>query len=714
MDLHSLLSFRFSRRVPSVLQTEAAECGLACLVMVASYYGYDTDLPTMRSQFSFSLRGMTLTDLIQVANACRLTSRPLRVELEGLKYIRQPCILHWDLNHFVVLAQVNPKGVVIHDPAIGIRTLTWAEMSDHFTGVALELVPAADFQPKKSKQTIRLTDLIGRVIGLKRSLLQIFALALALEVLTIVAPLGTQWVVDGVVVTGDLNLLVLVVIGLGLLLATQVAITAARAWAVVYLSTSMQLQWVANLFSHLLRLPADYFERRHIGDITSRFGSTNTIRTTLTSSFIEALLDGLMAIGTVTMMLVYSRTLALVSLAAVVLFVGLRIAFYRPLLAASGEEIVQSAREQTNFFENIRGVQSIKLYNAEDERRSRWLSLVVNTTNRRLVRERITLLSQAAQTAIFGLEAIVVLYLSAHLIIENTFSVGMFFAYATYRTQFSERIGALVNKLFELRMLELHIERLSDIVLTECEQGLDTEVAREDWWSSQHQVGIELKNIRFRYSESEPWVLDGVNLVIAPGESVAIVGPSGCGKTTLAKLMLGLLKPHQGEILIGGVALRQLGLRTYRSGIAAVMQDDNLFSGSITQNIAFFASNIDMDWIIECAQRAGIHQEIQAMPMRYESLVGDIGTGLSGGQKQRVLLARSLYKKPHILFLDEATSHLDVARERLVNHGIQELDITRVIIAHRPETIAMADRVIHLEHGRVIADSPRIPGGAIV
>jgi len=223
---------------------------------------------------------------------------------------------------------------------------------------------------------------------------------------------------------------------------------------------------------------------------------------------------------------------------------------------------------------------------------------------------------------------------------------------------------------------------------------------------------LELRGLGFRYSDAEPVVLKGVNLVIEPGESVAIVGPSGCGKTTLLKLMLGIHDPQIGEVRVGGVPLAHLGLRAWREMIGTVMQDDQLFAGSIIDNISFFDAQPDIAWVEQCARVAAVYDEIEAMPMAYHTLIGDMGTSISGGQKQRLLLARALYKRPKILFLDEATSALDIDRERLVNQAVRQLDVTRVIVAHRPETIASASRVIVLGDGRVTQDLRTVAGGS--
>jgi ATP-binding cassette subfamily B protein RaxB len=455
---------------------------------------------------------------------------------------------------------------------------------------------------------------------------------------------------------------------------------------------------VSNLFRHLIRLPMSWFERRHLGDVVSRFESLNAIQRTLTASFLEALVDGVMVLLTLVMMLLYSVELALIGGAAAALYALLRFALYRPFRQASEEQIVRTAKQQSHFLETVRGMQSIKLFSREVPRTSTWQNLAVDQFNAGIRAQRLGILYQGLNGLLFGIENVVTIWLGALLVLDGSgFSVGMLLAFVSYKTQFVQRIANLVEKALELRMLGLHTERVGDVALAAPEPH-DTGCALERLPAD---GAIEVKGLSFRYADNEPPVLDGIDLRIETGESVAIVGPSGCGKTTLVKLLLGLLQPSAGSIELGGVGLSTLGLARYRSVVASVMQDDQLFAGSIAENICFFDPQPDHARIEQCARLASVHDDIQAMPMAYNTLVGDMGTVLSGGQRQRVLLARALYRDPKILVLDEATSHLDVAREREVNAAIRALKLTRIIVAHRPETIASADRTIVLGGGRV-------------
>ena len=706
MELLQDLQFGTRRRLPMFLQTEAAECGLASLGMVACFHGHRIDLAGLRRRFTVSLKGATLAYLIQAAGRLHMAPRPLRLELDEIPQLRAPCILHWDQNHFVVLESCDGRGAVIHDPAFGVRRMAMGEVSKHFTGIALELTPTARFKPVDERRKIRLRDLMGRVDGLRRSLAQVFVLAVALQAITMVSPFYMQWAIDGAVVSGDRDLLSVLGLGFVLLAVIQVAISVLRSWVVLYLGTTLNLQWLANVFSHLLNLPVSFFEKRHLGDVVSRFGSINTIQRTLTSSFVEALIDGGMAVLTFAMMLAYSAGLTIVAVAAVGVYGLLRVCFYDPLKRATEEHIVHTAKQQSHFLETVRGVQSIKLFGRQEERRSRWLNLVVDAMNQDLVTQRLSLGFRSVNALVFGLERVAIVWLGALLILDSAFSVGMLFAFVAYKEQFSARVAGLIDKMIELRMLSLQGERLADIVLAPPEEespsgpvdGLD--------------ASLEVLGLSFRYSDTEPFVLLNCSFTVTPGESLAIVGPSGGGKTTLVKLMLGLLQPTDGKVLAGGVDIQKLGIDRYRKLVGTVMQDDQLFAGSIADNISFFDPSPDHGAIEHFARLAAVHEDISAMPMGYNTLIGDMGAALSGGQRQRILLARALYKRPKVLFLDEATSALDVQKERAVNEAIRTLNVTRILIAHRPETIASAERVIVLQGGKVAQDLRRVPAAA--
>ncbi|MDD2544990.1 MAG: peptidase domain-containing ABC transporter [Burkholderiaceae bacterium] len=692
------LSFGFGRRLPLMLQTEASECGIACLGMIAGFHGHHTDLASLRRQFSVSIKGTQLNELLHMASALSLGTRPVKLDLEDLPDLRMPCILHWNFNHFVVLKSVQGQTVTIYDPAMGERRLSLSEVSDSFTGVAVEFWPDAGFKKVAPPPRIKLRTLMGEVQGLYRSFGQILLLAGALEVFALVSPFFMQWVIDNVILTGDRNLLTTLAVGFGMLMLMQQGVSTLRSWVIMHMATTLNVQWRANVFTHLLKLPVDYFEKRHLGDVVSRFGAVDSIQRTLTTSFLEAILDGLMAVMTLVMMFVYSPRLAWIAVAAMAVYGLGRWIWYRPLRMATEEQLVHAAKQQSHFLETVRGVKTIKLFQRHGERRSAWLTLLVEQVNADLRTQKLHVLYGLINGLMFGLERILIIWLGATLVMDGNFSVGVLMAFMAYKEQFNGRVSGLIDKFVEMRMLEVQGARLADLVLHETEPDTNT-VAHN---TATLEPVIEVKDLRFRYADGEPWVLDGVNLRIEAGESVAIVGPSGCGKTTLVNALLGIRQPNAGQILIGGIDIQRLGLGPLRGMVGTVLQDDVLFAGSIADNISFFDPQVDYTWVQTCARMAAIDTDIEHMPMGYNTFIGDMGSALSGGQKQRVLLARALYKRPQILLLDEATSHLDVAREAMVNHSIHDLKVTRVIVAHRPETIASADRVVVMAGGKVL------------
>lgn len=702
MSILESLPFGGQSQLPLVHQTETTECALACLCMVVGYHGHRVDLATLRQRYQVSLKGVTLTHVMAVAKQLNLATRPLKLELEELSKLQTPSILHWNLDHFVVLKSVGPKYITIHDPATGIRKITFEVASKSFTGVALELWPNQDFTIEEPVPLIRLRDLAKGIRGLRRSMATIFGLALCLEVISLINPLFVQLVIDNVVVSADRDLLTTLALGFLILMLMSQAISALRSWLMLYMGTTLNVQWRANIFDHLIQLPTSYFERRHLGDVVSRFGSIDQIQRTLTTSFLESLLDGLMALITLAMMLVYSPSLSLVVLGAMVVYAGIRCVWYPSLKLCVEEQISHSAKQQSHFLETIRGIKPIKLYQRQDQRRSLWISLLVNQVNADVKTQKLQLLYRTINGLLFGIEAIIIVWLGAKSILDGLFSVGVLMAFISYKTQFVSRASSLIDKYFEFRMLRIHVDRLSDIVTTQVEpvEGHLTASEIELLDST-----IEIRRLHYRFSEHEPFVLDGINLTIKAGESVALVGPSGCGKTTLMNLILGILQPTRGEVLIGGQIISKLGVSELRKIVGTVTQDDVLFAGSIADNISFFDTAPDLAWLERCAVMAAISDEISSLPMGYNTLVGDMGTALSGGQKQRILLARALYCRPKILLLDEATSHLDLAREKQVNSAIKALHITRVIIAHRPETIQTADRMVVVANGRVVTDA---------
>ena len=683
-----------------LFQTEAAECGLACLAMVSSYWGHEIDTASLRRRFSVSIKGATLAHLMRIGRALGLQVRPLKMESpESLSLVRLPCILHWDLNHFVVLKCINSKHAEIYDPATGIRKVSMSTMGKHFTGVALELNVGSTFTPKKELQKFTIRSLMGKVVRLKRNLGWLFLMAFAIQIFALATPFFMQWLIDDALVSGDRPLVTVLCIAFVVLAVLQVFLSTVRSWFTTTFATNLNFQWMGNAFAHLLRLPPTYFEKRHAGDIVSRFGSITTIQRALTTQVVEAVIDALVIIGSISLMAWYSAKLAGLACIVVVLYGCIRTAMYRTMRANTAGQIINTARQQTYFLESVRGIVSLKLNDREEERRVGWTNALAAQFNSDIKVARLSLSFSTSNNLLFQVERILIVWMAAQMVLDNVFTVGMLIGFLGYKDQFSGRASALIDKMFDLRMLRLQGQRVADILLTEPEDVSSIEIDTDEI-----EASVEFINVSFRYSDGDPWILEGVSFTIPAQQCVAFVGVSGCGKTTIVKLILGLLSPTAGVILIGNRKFGDLGVNNVRHMIGAVMQEDTLFTGSIADNISCFDPEPDLARVQRVAQLAAVSAEIAQMPMRYHTFVGDLGTGLSGGQKQRILLARALYRNPRMLVLDEATSNLDIANEKFVNDAIRGLDLTRIIVAHRTETVAMAERVLMIERGKIIRD----------
>lgn len=693
-ELATRLGLRLRHRMPVVLQSEVAECGLACISMVASWYRLPADLFSLRQTTSLSSRGTTLRTLMATASTCGLKSRPVKLDMENLPALKVPCILHWDMTHFVVLVSVGRKLAVIHDPAYGRRVMALEDVSRHFTGVALEMWPSGDVSPEMSGQSrlLKLSALTGRISGLGSVLTKLFCFSLLIESVNLLLPAGMQLVMDHVIPASDTGLLTLICLSLLFMVIFRTLVSMLRGWTSLVMTTLIDIQWKSRLFDRLMALPLAYFENRKLGDIQSRFTSLDTLRTTLTTNVVNSIMDGIMTLGLIVMITLYGGWLVWIVLGFALVRCLFRLVSYEPYRLVSEEQIVGAARGTSHFMETLYGISTVKSLGLAERRAEHWLNLNVAAGNANVRKTRFEMLFSGGNSLLSSLEQVSVLWLGAHQVIIGNMTLGMFVALTTYRGQFAERAANLLDMALQLRMLSLHKTRVADIALTKPETAVSA--PPQSLVRPGEPASLQIKDLSFQYDALSNPLFSGFHLHLVAGESVAITGPSGRGKTTLMKIMAGLLQPSGGDIFINGISIYTVGLNNYRRSIACVLQDDTLFAGTIADNLC--ASDPDIAHMQDCAQRCSIHEDILRMPMGYQTQVSELGGSLSGGQKQRILIARAIYTKPSILFLDEATSHLDEENEKRINTAVRSLNITRLIIAHRPSTIASADRVIRL------------------
>ncbi|WP_407412188.1 peptidase domain-containing ABC transporter [Acinetobacter sp.] len=696
------LNFSFFPKVPIIFQTEASECGLACVAMISSYYGHNQNIHSLRQKHAISIKGLTLKDLINICEKNNFNSRPLRLELHELANLRLPAIVHVNMDHFVVLTAVSKSTITVIDPASGTIKHNINDFSEIFTGIALELWPNSKFEEKSEVIGFKLKTLFKDLIFLSKPFSYLLVLAIVLELLSLTTPLYMQFILDNVIPFNDVNLLNLLTLAFVTLFIFNIIISTTQTLLGLFISTTLNVQWKSNILNHLVNLPNKYFVSRHLGDILSRFNAIDPIQSTLTSTLIITVLNGILAIFTLFLMFYFSPVLALISLISMLTYLVVRIVSYAPLRNYMEKGIVLSANQNTYLMETIRGIRSLKQHNKQNSRAKNWLSLFINQTNNSLSTQKLTLTISILNKFIFGIENFLIVWIGSSLVMENSFTIGFFMAYIAYKTQFAGRFSSLIDSYIQIKMLSLYGERLSDIVLTDPEKNNTLPISSEKKLSVKGDIKVE--NISFKYGEYENDIIENISFHILPGQSVAFTGPSGEGKTTLINILNGTLEPTKGVVYIDNIPLNKFGIDNLRSIVSCVDQNDHLFAGTILENISFFHEDPDIDYIEECAKLACIHEEINNMPMGYLTLVGDMGSSLSGGQKQRILIARALYQKPRILFMDEATSHLDTQNEKVINKNISNLNITRIFIAHRKETILSSDRIISIKNKKILFD----------
>lgn len=690
--------FRTFRKLPIILQDEHSECAHACVTMIAQYFGHKINLPALRKFQPPSGRGTNLLAIKQLLEQLDLKARPLRVSLEEIHLIKCPAILHWNMNHFVVLKAVKKNHFVIHDPAMGQRICTLEAFSKAFTGIAVEVERFDNFKVLHDQSRLQLRHIVQSLQGIQKFTALLLILSLVIEFFALLNPLFMQFVTDKVIGFHDLNNLFVIASGFILLICAQVFTEYIRGHLIVYVSSHVTEQFSSHVMRHLLKLSLDFFEKRHKGDIQSKFHTIDQIQKKITADFINMVLDGFMILLNIVVMLFYSRLLTSIVLVAQILIFGMRYGSFQILKKQTETSIVQHARSASVFLETLQAMLPIKIFLKEQNRFNTWRNAYINAMNADIKIARLSVFYNVLGTLLSHIEHVLVICTSAVLVLNNQFSLGMLMAFMSYRMLFVSKTASFIQQVFEYRLIGIQLNRLSDIVLHPPEK-LENQVAAQSRMGLPKliiQGALTLKQVCFQYHPQENFILENISCHIDAGEKVAIIGPSGRGKSTLLKVMMGLLLPSSGEILIDNISLEGQDRTRYRTSVAAVMQDDALLSGSILDNIAFFEEDIDLERVYAVAKLAYIHEVICAFPMGYETLVGDMGSTLSGGQKQRILLARALYKQPKILFLDEATSHLDSEHEKKINTALKALNITQIIVAHREETIKMADRVISL------------------
>jgi ATP-binding cassette, subfamily B, bacterial CvaB/MchF/RaxB len=676
-----------------VRQSEAAECGLVCLAIASGLLGARLDMAHLRRAHPVSPRGLTLKEITDIGAALDMSGRAVRCELEELGDLACPSILHWGLNHFVVLERVSRSKAYIVDPARGPMVMELKEISRRFTGVALELSATPAFQRLRTRSPLKLMSLVHWTPAIGAGLVQGLLLSLVLQAYVVASPFYMQLAIDEAALKGDKDLLAALAIGFGLFAIFNAVAEALRGIVLQRVSALLGWDMTRRLFHHMMRLPLPWFQRRKLADALTRFDSLSPVKNLIANGLVGAVIDGLLSIVTFGMMFAFAPTLALITVVGLLFYVVVRLISIPLNMKLGAAALTASIAEQGVRIETLRAMQTIKVMAVETEREGHWANRFAETVKAGQASAFANLGFLTTQRLFDAITMVIIIYFGARAAIDGLMTIGVLYAFMSYRSQFLARTQSLFEQFVGWRLLDLHTYRLADIALHPQEPNID----RIPAGLPEVRGALELRGVTFRYAAHERAVFQDLSLRIEPGDLVAIVGPSGAGKSTLLKVICGLYPASSGEVRLDGLPLSDWGPRAVRRALGVVMQDDELLSGSIAENVAFFDDRIDMGKVWQCLERAAIAEEVRRMPMRADTLVGDMGSSLSGGQKQRILIARALYRDPSILIFDEATSHLDLPNERQISATLTDLKITRIVVAHRPETVSRADKVYDIQ-----------------
>jgi ATP-binding cassette subfamily B protein RaxB len=678
------------RKVPVILQQETAECGLACLAMVAGYHGKHCSLNELRQLHGRAGRGTTLSDLLSTAGHLQLAARPLRVAIPELRHLRLPAVLHWRMNHFVVLVGRRHRRYLVHDPASGRRKIGGREFDESFSGVALELLPADGFRRQSRKNSLSFADFAGSFRHLWRYLGLMFCLLLSTQVLALAPPIATQLLIDDLVLGQDREWMYRALAGLALVMLTGVMLDGLRRWISLFTGTNLAIDSSVSVMNHLFRLPAAFINRRHPGDLMSKLESLTPIREALTDHVINSVVHGGVMFTTVAIMFFYSGWLTAVSLAGFTLS-ALMMAIILPARRRLRERaIVHTASQNSSLLESLRACEVVKALGLEHLRLAHWQNHFFDASNASIREGKLSIAQNTATGVVGVFEQILFLGIGIAGVLDKHLTLGVLFAFMSLRGRFGSAAVGLAEAVQKFFLLKVHTSRLSDIVLAEPVPANPVGAI-----SSRIKGSLSAEDIAFRYTAGA-WIVRDFCCDIVAGANVVITGPSGCGKTTLLKLLAGHLPADNGQIYVDHMELSLWNRDSLRRQTGFVLQNDALFQGTVMANISAFDTTPELVRVREAAIAAEIWPDIQALPMQLETQVSDMGKNLSGGQVQRLLLARALYQRPAILFLDEATSHLDVVMERRVLQNIGDLGITIVSVAHRPDAINLAQQIISM------------------
>lgn len=687
-------------RFPWIEQQSSSDCGAACLAMVSRYWGKRLPIHLLRNQANVGRAGASLKGLARAAENIGFQARPVRASLGRIASQRNPWIAHWQGDHYVVVYAINSRTVTLADPAVGKKRISRSDFQTHWTGYGLLLEPTDRLGSVEVKQA-SLERYLGLLLPYKSLIVQIILISLLMQLFSLVTPLFTQIILDRVVVQKSTSTLNAFAIGLLMFSVWGIIMGTVRGYLLAHFSMRLDLTMVSGFIRHAISLPLKFYESRRVGDILTRVQENQKIQRFLIGQVMLAWLSFLTGFVYLGLMLHYNRQLTLMVLALVPPIIIITLVSTPFLRRISREVFKEAANQNSNLVEMMSGIAAIKSAAVEQEVRWRWEDSLTRLNNASFNGQKFGLGLGAINGAVNTLGSTALLWLGATMVIQDQLTIGQFVAFNMMIGYVLDPVVALANLWDELQEIFISVERLNDVFEAEPEEPLGQPMlilppARGE---------VIFDAVTFRYDEdAEHNTLENLSFRVDPGQTLAIVGRSGSGKTTLVKLIEGLYHPSRGRVLIDGHDLRHVSPYSLRSQLGVVPQECFLFSGTILENITLYRQDVTLDQAVEAAKLAEAHAFIQALPLGYNTKVGERGSTLSGGQRQRIAIARALLGNPRILVLDEATSSLDTESERRFQRNLTQItrERTTFIIAHRLSTVHNADSILVLDRGILV------------
>ncbi|NFS59241.1 peptidase domain-containing ABC transporter, partial [Clostridium sporogenes] len=681
---------QFFNRYVCIKQHDYKDCGAACLATICKQYGLKYPISKIREVAGTDKEGTSALGVIKAADELGFTAKGVKASKPEDLFtdIPLPCIAHVVIDktmlHYVVIHKITEKEIIIADPGRGIIKYNPQEFFEIWTGILLIMTPTVKFE-KGNKEKGLFQRFFKLIKPQKKLLVNIFLSSIIFTILGIIGAFYFKFILDDIIPNNLNKSLHMISIGIIVLTLFKVLLGAFRTQLLIYLGQNMDIPLMLGYYEHVINLPMNFFGTREVGEIISRFNDASKIRDAISGATLTMMIDSLMVIIGGIFLYTSNSLLFGITIVPIVLYIIIVWAFNKPLEEVNRKVMEDNAKLTSYLVESLNGVETIKSFNAEGEvnleTEKRFISLIKSVFKNGFINN----LHGSIKGSVKAVFAVVILWVGTHQVLKGSMSIGQLISFNALLAYFLDPIENIINLQPQLQTAVVAGERLGEILDLELEKSIDEEKKIKP----QSLLGnIEFKDVDFRYG-TRKLILKDISMNIKPGEKIALVGESGSGKTTLAKLLMNFYQCEKGEILINTYNIKDINIETLRDKIAYISQQTFLFNGTIKENLSLGNPYITYEEIIEACKRAQIHDFINSLPLRYNTLVEENGSNFSGGQKQRLSIARAILKKPEILIMDEATSSLDSITERAIENTMNEFSegITTIIIAHRLSTI---------------------------